>query len=327
MNILDQARRDLELRTADIDQYASYDPHEAGVLGIEELLERTKKHILMPESERGIQLESQKTAEVFKARPGEFTVESGKQGCGKSARHTLRAMAFANQGQSSCICSMEMKPEETITRMFHQFTGTVDPTIRLLEEMVDHFKGKVYLFSKVGSQGTKRILNLVKHCAANNIQHLMIDSLMKCGVRSSDLDKLETFANELQGLAKDLGVHIWLIAHQGKGHEGQTKEDGVRGSGMLLDLADNFILYEKNERKFEVAAKQEMQKAIGEELTAKEKEILAYPDFYMEFRKQRHSTVALPRKFGFWGHESMQFLPSEKALKLSNFDWMEGRTG
>lgn len=322
MNYLDKAHEELAIRTEQIDHYDKYDPHEAGVLGIEELLESTKKHILMPEAEQGISLESKKTAEVFKARPGEFTVESGKQGCGKSARHTLRAMAFANQGQTSCICSMEMKPEETIRRMFHQFAGNPEPTINLLETMIDHFKGKLFLFSKVGSQKTRRILNLIKYCSDNGIQHLFIDSLMKCGVRSSDLDQLETFANEVQGLAKDLGVHIWLIAHQGKGHEGQTKEDGVRGSGMLLDLADNFIFYAKNERKFEALAKQEAKGG----LTKAELEKLEQPDFFMEFRKQRHSTITLPRTFGFWGHESMQFLPSSKSIKLNHYDWLEGRT-
>ncbi len=322
MNYLDQASQELSLNAEQIDKYQDYDPSDAGVLDIEELRQRVKDHILQPKSERGLRMESKKLDEVFRARPGELTVESGKQGCGKSARHTLRAMAFAFQGEKSCICSMEMKPEETIERMFYQYMGNNQPPISKLDELIDYYKGKIFLFSKVGTQTTDRILNLIKYCADNGIRNVMIDSLMKCSVKSSDIDSLEDFTNKLQGLAKDLGVHVWLIAHQTKEKEGGSKEDGVRGSGMLLDLADNFIYYAKNIRKFELKGKQ----AQGfDKFTEAENKILEQPDFFMDIRKQRHSTIALPRNFGFWGHDSMQFLPGPRALKMNDEDWKNGR--
>ena len=144
---------------------------------------------------------------------------------------------------------------------------------------------------------------------------------MKCSLRSSDIDTVEDFANKLQGLAKDLNIHVWLIAHQTKAREGFSKEDGVRGSGMLVDLCDNFIYYEKNIKKFELAARNKPE----DQLTDRERGMLKQPDFFMDIRKQRHSTVALPRTFGFWGHPSMQFLPFQNAHKLNSDDWINGK--
>ena len=317
---LNRIHEEMVITEKDIDSY-SEEESRANIADVETLRDDLKEHILNPKSERGLKLESSKTHDVFRARPGELTVESGRQGCGKSARHFLRAMSFAMQGQNSLIASLEMRPIETLERGLYQYMGNTQPPVAKIDEFIDQFKGKIFIFKKIGTQTTDRMLNLVRFCAGNNIQHVFIDSLMKCSVRSSDIDSLEEFANQLQGLTKDLNVHVWLIAHQTKGGEGISKEDGVRGSGMLLDLADNYIYYEKNIKKFEAVAKQEQ----GGTLSAKEKALLDKPDFFMEFRKQRHSTVALPRNFGFYGHESMQFLPSKSSIKMNDDDWKAGK--
>lgn len=322
MSYLDQIAEEMKIPNAEIEKYMGEHDTDSSVVSIEGYADDLKKSLLEGnEVEKGVTLESEKTHDVFRARLGELTVESGKQGCGKSARHFLRAMAFAMQGVNSCIASLEMRPVESLKRGLFQFMGNDTPPTHQVDLFMNTFKDHIKIYSKVGTQSTDKILALVRWCSENNIQHIFIDSLMKCSIKSSDIDTVETFANTLQGLAKDLNVHVWLIAHQTKGGEGVSKEDAVRGSGMLLDLADNFIFYEKNIRKHEVMAKQEM----GATITAIEEDVLKQPDFFMEFRKQRHSTIVMPRRYGFWGHKSMQFLPFSSATPMNCDDWLAGK--
>lgn len=324
MSYLDTLASRMEIPQAEILEYLGEKDQECHVVSLDSFREELKKNLLNPDTEHGLKLESFKTHDTFRARSGEFTVESGKQGCGKSARHFLRAMCFAIQGQNSCIASLEMKPVETLKRGLFQFCGNTEPTEEMVDLFCDTFLDRIRLFTKVGTQTADKILALVRWCAANNLHHVFIDSIMKCSVKSGDINEVEDFANQLQGLAKDLNIHIWLIAHQTKGGEGVSKEDGVRGSGMLLDLADNFIYYEKNMRKAEIKSMLS-QGASEKDLKASDAEILKQPDFFMEFRKQRHSTITLPRKFGFYGHDSMQFLSHETATRMTPEDWINGR--
>lgn len=307
----------LPITERDIDRYSDHHPDSANVKPIQEFEQRVIDHILMPESEKGMLMPWTKTHSYFRFRAGELTVWTGVRGHGKSAFLNMVLLGLAQQGKKSCICSFEMKAEDTIPRLCSQWTGIEESKLPI-PEIKNFFQAhtdKLYIYDQVGSVNTQRVLALAKFCAIDlQLDHLVIDSLMKCRIGSDDYSKSELFVNDLQNIAKDYGIHIHLVAHQTKDMESGS-ENSIRGSGMIPDIADNIWEIKKDTEKFEKEAD-----GLLDYLDNKK-----YQDFTAKLLKQRHSTIIVPRKFGFWAHNSMQFLPRFGMPPMTSDDWRESR--
>ncbi len=279
------------------------------------------EHRNAPQGERGLKLPWQKTHDFFRVRGGELTIWSGVEGNGKSAFLNMVNLAIAAQGQTSCICSFEMQPIETLERMLCQWVGNPEPSDEYVARFFDSHVGSIFLYDKTGSITPHRVINIAKYCAVElKLQHIFIDSLMKCGINSKNLEEGEMLLNELQNVAKDYGIHVHIVMHQKKGGDHGREQDQIRGSGMFSDIADNIWFVRMDEKKAEKKTLPE-----GHELALTEEEDKTKPDFIATLAKQRHSRVIVPRKFGFWGDDSWQFKSSKTARRLNPDDWNSGR--
>ena len=302
----------LPISGEEIDQYGEEAPDEANIKPIEEFEQELIDHILMPQSERGALMPWRKTHDFFRVRRGELTIWTGEEGKGKSSFLNQVILALKQQEETSCICSFEMKVPETLERMVKQWTGTDDPSVEYIKKFFQDHRGAVFFYDQIGSVTTARVLAIVKYCAIKaGINHIIIDSLMKCGIGSDDYALSEVFVNDLQNAAKDYGIGIHLVAHQNKG-------GSVRGSGMLTDIADNVWEISKDEEKAEKVTSYEASN------TALPEKLADSPDFYARLKKQRHSSVIVPRTFGFWGHKSLQFV-NRPGGAMNEQDWMQRR--
>lgn len=304
----------LPITEKEIDRYKKHNPDTAHIKPIEEFEQALIKRVLMPESERGLVLPWKKTNEYFRLREGELTIWTGIRFHGKSSFLNQVLLGISQQGESSCVCSFEMKTDETLERMCYQWVGTNSPTVPFIKQFISSHKGRIFFYDQVGSITPDRMLAIAKYCAIElKIKHLVIDSLMKCRISSRDFTDSEFFVNDLQNIAKDYRIHIHLVAHQTKAND-HSAEDAIRGSGMVPDIADNIWEIRKDVEKFEKEASNEL--SDDDEDT---------PDFYAKITKQRHSSVVVPRTFGFWKHSSLQFKPYSKSSPLNNEDWEQGR--
>jgi len=80
---------------------------------------------------------------------------------------------------------------------------------------------------------------------------MVIDSLMKCGIPSEDYAKQKQFVNSLCVSARDLGIHIFLVAHSRKTaseDDGSSKFD-VSGSSDITNLVDNVLSVHRNKKR------------------------------------------------------------------------------
>jgi len=230
----------------------------------------------------GALLPFQKTHGKIKLRPGELSIFGGYSGHGKSMILN-HIMLWVMMFHRACIASMEMKPVQTMHRMSRQAIGTADPSIDYIKRFHAWTDGKLWLYDQVGTVKPERMIALLRYCAEElKIEFFVIDSLMKCGINQDDYNRQKSFIDELCACAKDINIHICLVAHSKKAKLGEGEDQHIiAGSSDITNQADNIFLVQRNKRKEYELQRQE----AGHDADEKR---LSEPDSFLSCLKQRH---------------------------------------
>lgn len=257
-------------------------------------------HLFGEESHAGDTLPWDDCDNYIKFRPNELTVWNGINGHGKSALANMVMLGFLRQGSRCLIASLEMRPQETLARMVCQAYGIQADriTVRAVDEFFPKIDSQLYLYKETGDMEPHRVHALCRYARAElDIDHIVIDSMMKCGVMEGDLAGEKNFLNTLQNIAKTTGIHIHLITHAKKS-ENEYHQPGkfdVHGSAHITNLPDNVIIVSRNKRKEDEAKKE-----------SKNQEVMEKPDVYMKCVKQRHGN-GWEGTIGLTWHDSRQY--------------------
>lgn len=185
--------------------------------------------------------------------PGEVTVWAGFNGSGKSMLQGQVLATFAqNDKQKICIASMEMKPAKTLARIQRQVFGHMTPTKDQVSMFMRQTDGLMWLYDQQGTVQAARMIAVIKHCAeVLKIQHIAIDSLMKCVRGTDDYNGQKDFIDMLTVCARDYNIHIHVVAHlkKGEGDERMPTRMDISGHASISDLVDNVILVWRNKKK------------------------------------------------------------------------------
>ena len=217
-----------------------------------------------------------KTHEIIQFRRGEVTVWGGINGHGKSLVLGQAILGWLVNCKA-VIASLEMKPVSTIMRMVKQ-CGADNPTDDFKKAFASWSDDKLWIYDQLDQVPFDRIIGMV-HYAAQELgcKHVVIDSLMKCGINDDDYNGQKQFVDHLCWAAKNDKVHIHLVAHMKK-KGSETEKPGkfdVFGSSAITNLVDNLIIIHRNKQK-EIDI--EENKEVDEWL----------PDATLEVRKNRH---------------------------------------
>lgn len=142
------------------------------------------------------------------------------------------------------------------------------------------------------------------------IDHMVIDSLMKCGIGTDDYTAQKDFVNDLCSVAQDTGLGIHLVVHMRKGENERSAPDkfDVKGASEIVDLVDNLVIVWKNVRK------------LGQSEADRNPED---PDAFVRIAKQRHHSWEGNFAFWFdpasqqyleWAHQRATFIDLQPAL-------------
>jgi len=205
-----------------------------------------------PQASSGWRLPWEKTNSLMRFRPGEVTIWGGINGHRKSLTLGQVVLGFNHQGGKACIASLEMPPEATMHRMTLQATGLPEPTPDYIKTFHQWTDNKLWIYDQRGFVKHTRIVALTRYCFEHlGIDHMIIDSLMKCGINTDDHNTQKKFINSLCDLAKDYGKHVHLVAHVRKGSSEYDKPDkfDLKGAGDIIDQTDNLIIVWANKRK------------------------------------------------------------------------------
>lgn len=198
----------------------------------------------------GMSLPFIKAEDKFRIRMGELTIVSGYSGHGKTMWLSY-VMLHLLKSEKALIASFEMLPKATLGRMLLQ-TNSPDPTEDRIRDFVNNLDNKLYLYDAEGETSVDKCLSVIYYGAEQlGIKLFVLDSLMKVGINEDDYNGQKKFCNQLAVAARDLGVHIFLVAHSRKTsdeHETPNKFD-VMGSSNITNLADNSISVFRNKKK------------------------------------------------------------------------------
>ena len=236
----------------------------------------------------GLELPFKKTVDDFKIRMGEITLLTGYSGHGKSAWLNQVMLGLMKQ-EKTMIASFEMLPKATLGRMCQQ-TGEAMPNYEYIKDFLSKLEHNLYLYDPEGETTSEKVLEVIYYCAEKlGVKLMVIDSLMKCGINEDDLNKQKSFANKLAVASRDLGIHIFIVAHSRKTaneHDNASKFD-VAGSANLTNLVDNVISVHRNKKREEEVLNGSL-----------DTEIMNQPPSAVYLLKQRHGR-GIETKWGF----------------------------
>ncbi len=249
-----------------------------------------------------------KTHNLVQLRPAEVSIWAGINGHGKSQKLGM-VVAWLLKTTTCLVASMEMKPEATMERMVRQIAGTNEPAENYVRKFMDWTDNKLWIYDQTDSVEPERIIGMIHYAASIGIKHIVIDSLMKCGISPDDYSKQKEFVDRLCWAAKNNNIHIHLVHHIRKGDkEGNTPDKfDIKGAGEITDLVDNVFIVHRNKIKEQKLQGLDLNKPENQDLI---RELEAKPDSTLTVAKQRHGEWE--GQFKFWFNKpSMQYTPDQ----------------
>lgn len=279
-------------------------------------IEVLKDNLLNPKHIVKTTMPWKKTMDTFDFKPGEVTIYAGSNGGGKSLITGQIAMSLVKQNHKVCLMSFEMKPERTLTRMSRQFCGenldnpmlqnkkeTIVNVMDRLEKFTDE---KMWLYDQQGTVTSDQVIAVSRYCAVElKINHIFIDSLMKCVRGEDDYNSQKYFVDELTALARDHNVHVHLVHHIRKleNEEVMANKKDIRGASAITDMVDNVFIVHRNKLK-EKAVK------FGKSVNPID------PDTYLICDKQRNGENE--EIYSLWyNKESQQFIDDPDGVPMA----------
>jgi twinkle protein len=314
---LDEARRIRIVKPDEVDFEKYIKANDVGqkVRGAMEFLEEVRDDFINPKEEPQQLMPWPKTHQGFGFRAGEVTLYAGGNGGGKSMVTGQIALHLIKQGQKVMIASFEMKPKRTLTRMLRQFAGEniyspmyvnkQQHLMDLVTRLQDFSHGKLWLYDQQGTVTSQQVIAVARYSAVElGVQHIFIDSLMKCVSGEDDYNAQKMFVDELTALARDHNVHVHLIHHIRKlaSEEIQPNKNDIKGSGAISDQVDNVLMVWRNKKKEHQAQNGPVDPMI--------------PDAMLMCEKQRNGEAE--DWYSLWYHkDSQQFVEYDNSVPMS----------
>jgi len=195
-----------------------------------------------------------KSRDLIELRPGELSIWTGYKGHGKSQMISQVMLHVMRLNNRVLIISPEFKPEEVLARKCRQESGSARPPEKFVDDWFGYASNRLWLFDHQGALQADNVVALCRYAVATfQINHIVIDSLMKCGigVGADDYTKQKHFVDKLQSVAHQSGPHIHLVAHARKGASDESPPGlhDVKGTSEIGDMAENVFSVWRNKPK------------------------------------------------------------------------------
>ena len=296
----------------DLSKYLEEPSPGERVIPASSLYEQVRDEFAMPRAMTGARTPWAKADGLIRFREGEVSLWAGANDSGKSLVTSQAALSLCEQGERSCIASLEMPPRKTMYRMTRQAAGAPDPAIRFIKGFHNWTDGKLWIFDHLGQIDPKRIMAVIRYCRQElRISHFFLDSLMRCVRGEDDYNGQKDFVTDLCAVAQDTGMHIHLIHHTKKPPDDTHRPNRYdsKGSGSISDQVDNAFMLWRNKPK-----ERDLEKASTD---AEREAIEGKPDAVLACDKQRHGEWE--GSVSLWFNQRSQSFRGER-----NVPWVTG---
>jgi len=269
------------------------------------------KHHINPEKATGATLPWEKTWEKFRARPAELSYIAGYKGHKKSMCASHMFLDFIMQNNTAGIASFEMTPIEILDRMASQSLGFQNGNEKALTQFFSSLKNRLYIYDQQGTVETDRVIRMAEYCAYElGLGYLCVDSMMKCGMAVDNYTAQKNFCNKLDAIARDTGMHIFLVLHMTKPPKDPryipTAYDIAGGNDVINQAANIFTCWSDMEKKAQMAMPEELRDRSKTHYMVNGEEREKY-DVIINLANQRHGSFE--GKFGlFFDDKSLQLI-------------------
>ena len=161
-------------------------------------------------------------------------------------------MTAIKRGKKIFVVSPEFRPEGVLERLLYQFAQTTSPTPEHINEFMSFVTERMWLYDAQASLKPKVVIALCRYAADTlDVQHIVIDSLMKCGMAPDDYGAQKNFVDQVQSVAHKYPLHIHLVAHARKGNDDSKppKLHDVKGASEIADMPENVLCVWRNKEK------------------------------------------------------------------------------
>jgi len=203
---------------------------------------------------------------------GMVSVWTGKRGCGKSSLLNMLILNAAQKGFKSALWTGELTDSMAKTWIYLQAAGKqynerqygtdYFVTPEKIADRIDPWIDKYFwLFNNKYGDNFKQIEEQVRKLVKESgIDVVIFDNLMTLDIRMLDENKYDRqgiLLQSLEDLAKELNIHIHLVAHPHKSLA-YIQVDNISGSGDISNKADNIFVLSRVDTAFKQNAKEYM---------------------------------------------------------------------
>jgi len=268
----------------------------------------------------------------WRIRPKEVTCVVGFTGHGKSTAVSQLAVHLQAAGWPGIIASLESETIGMKADFVRTACGTYSPTVDQINECkTSNIFNSMYIVNRKQDREieAEEIYKYFRLCARKyGCKYAVLDNMMMCKVKGDDLDSQKHFVEQLQRLASDTGMHIFLVVHPRKPPSDKELERPpsiyeAKGAGEIVNLVHNFMSVWRNVPKHmevgKLKKKQEIEGVFSDKLIDLQKK----PDGRIELQKQRCGVGIEKGWIGgtdTWQRGKCQLVPEENAQPISYID-------
>lgn len=213
-------------------------------------------HLFFPANEEvvGVNLPWPRLSQHVHLRPSEMSIWTGISGHGKSQLLGQVLLYAADQGERICIASLEMKPGRTLHRMVRQALSTSSPLVDDVKDAMAWMDGRIWCYDFVGEVESDKLLEIFVYARKRyGVTQFVVDNLMMLDASEEDLDRQSKTVKKLMSFKAEHNCHLHLVAHARKGQDESKapRKMDVKGSGNIVNQADNVFSVWRNKPKEE----------------------------------------------------------------------------
>lgn len=199
----------------------------------------------------------------FELRENEMTVWVGYKGHGKSALISQVFDHSMSYNEPCFVISPEFTAVQLLLRMIFQRLRTREPGAEQLREWFDWASKRLWIYDQQASIKPDDVPPLCRFvCEEFGVKHILIDSLMKCGIAPDDYARQKQFVDQVQNVAHNNPVHIHLVAHARKAKDDAATPSlhDIKGGSEIADMVENVLVVWRNKPKEMAQSMNEMAK-------------------------------------------------------------------
>ena len=161
--------------------------------------------------------------------------------------------AVARAADESEVLQATTRPaDQSEAQMMQQSLGVENINTGNAWAWLEAVEKNMWLYDQQSSLKPADVVALCRYAVdVHGVDHILIDSLMKCGIPPDDYGAQKKLVDMIQQVAHRNKVHIHLVAHARKGND-DSKIGGlhdVKGSSEICDMAENVIFVWRNKAK------------------------------------------------------------------------------